>query len=45
MVSLLNAAAVEEDVYSMAVFEDGGDEARYRGLGREVGGVDCCFVT
>lgn len=41
----LDAAAVEQDVDSMAVFQDGGCECRDGGLGGEVAGVYCCFAA
>lgn len=44
-VPLLNAAAVEQDVDSVAVGEDGGDELGDGGRGGEVGDVDCGFSS
>ena len=41
----LDAAAVNQDVDSMAVFEDGGDEGGDGGVGGEVCSVDCCFAA
>jgi hypothetical protein len=44
-VSLLDTAAVEQDVDSVAVGEDGGDEVADGSLGGEVRGVDCGFAA
>lgn len=44
-VPLLNTAAVEQDVDSVAVFEDGGDKGGDGVVGGEVGGVDGSFAT
>lgn len=43
--TLLNAAAVQQNVDSMTVFQDGGDESRYRGIGGEVYSVDSGFAA
>lgn len=39
----MNAAAVEKDVYSMAVFENGREKGAHGLFGGEVRGVDCNF--
>jgi hypothetical protein len=44
-VASLNAGAVEQDVYSVAVLQDLGDEGGDGLGGGEVGGVDCCFAA
>ena len=44
-VPLLDAAAVEQDVDSVAVAEDGGYQGADGGLGGEVGSVDCGFAA
>lgn len=44
-VAFLNAAAIEQDVDSVTVFQDGGDERGDGGVGGEVCGVDCGFVA
>jgi hypothetical protein len=44
-VSLLDAAAVEQDVYSVAVGEDAGNEGGDGGSRGEVCGVDCGFAA
>lgn len=43
--SLLDSAAVEQDVDSVPVLENGWDEGGDGGFGGEVGGVDCCFAA
>ena len=42
---LLDAAAVEQDVYSVAVGKDAGDEGGDGGFGGEVCSVDCGFAA
>ena len=44
-VSFLDPGAVEQDGDFVVVGCDFGDEGRDRVLGREVGGVDCCFAA
>lgn len=44
-VAPLDSAAVEQNVYPVAVFEDNGEEGSDRGFGGEVRGVDCSFAT
>lgn len=44
-VAPLNSAAVEQDVYPVAVFEDSGEQRGDRGFGSEICGVDCSFAT
>ena len=43
--SLLDAAAVEQDVYSVAVGQDAGDEGGDGGSRGEVCGIDCGFAA
>lgn len=43
--AFLDSAAVEQDVDSVAVFEDGGDEGGDGVVGGEVGRVDGGFAT
>lgn len=44
-VASLDAAAVEQDVDSVAVLDDFGDEGGDGGVGGEVCGVDGCFAS
>jgi len=44
-VPLLDAAAVQQDVDSVAVGEDFGRQGCDGGVGGEVSGVDCRFAT
>ena len=44
-VTPLDTAAVEQDVYSVTVFEDGGDKGADGVLRGEVCGVDCGFAA
>jgi hypothetical protein len=42
-ISLLDTAAVEQDVDPVSIFQDFGYERGNRGFGGEVCGVDCGF--
>jgi hypothetical protein len=44
-VSLLDPAAVQKDVDSVAVGEDFWGKFCYARIGGEIGGVDCCFAA
>lgn len=44
-VAPLDTTAVEQDVYSVAVFEDGGEEGGHGLFRGEVRGIDCGFAA